>query len=87
MNSNDRSENCLPSYESVCEDIAKLRSELCSQLLTFMRNSVGSTHDQSDFQIYMKVKLILVDPLISLQLKEASWPIVFLEVFMPNSID
>ena len=47
MNLDDRSKNCLPSYESVCEDIAKLRNDLHSQLLT-LRNSVGSTHDQSD---------------------------------------
>ena len=48
MNSDDRSENSLPSYESMCEDIAKLRNDLCSHLLTFIRNLVGSTHDQSD---------------------------------------
>ena len=87
MNSNDRSENCLPSYESVCEDIAKLRSDLCSQLTTFIRNLVGNTHGQSDFQIYMKVKSVLMDLPISLKPKEASWPIIFLEVFMPDSID
>ena len=87
MNLYDRSEDCLPSYESVCEDIAKLRSELHSQLLTFIRNLVGSTHGQSDVQIYMKARSVLVDLPISLKPKEASWPIVFLEVFMPNSID
>ena len=45
MNSDDRFVDFLPSYESVCEDIAKLRSDLHSQLTTFIRNLVGSTHD------------------------------------------
>ena len=44
MNSNDRFEDSLPSYESVCEDIVKLRCDLCSQLTTFIRNIVGNTH-------------------------------------------
>ena len=87
MNLDDRSENCLPRYESVCEDIAKLRSDLCSQLITLIRNLVGSTHDQSDVQIYMKARSVLMDMPISLKPDESSWPIIFLEAFVPNSID
>ena len=50
MNLDDRSETCLPSYESVCEDIAKLRNDLRSQLTMFIRNLVGSTHGRVMFR-------------------------------------
>ena len=37
-----RPKSSLPSYESVHENIAKLRGQLCSKLSIFMRNVVGS---------------------------------------------
>ena len=87
MNLDDRSKNGLPSYESVCEDIAKLGNELRSQLLTLIRNSVGNIDDQSDVQVYMKARSVLMDLPNSLKIDESSWPIVFLEAFVPDSVN
>ena len=87
MDSNFNSKGCLPSHESVLEEVIMLKKELCNHSIKFITNIVGSIQGQTGFQFYMKFNLSLNDLHVSLRPKESSWPIVFLEFFMPDSID
>ena len=48
---------------------------------------VGSVQGLEDYQIYERFKSILMELHVSLRTKESSWPIAFLDVFMPNSVN
>jgi hypothetical protein len=87
MESNLRSEVSLPSYESVIGDIAMLKRKLRSQLITFIRNVVGSIQGQYNIQAYIKFKSALMELYFSLRPKKSSWPITFLDTFMLDSVD
>ena len=69
MDSHFRFESGLPSYVSVCENVAKLKRELSDKLNIFIRNAIGGREGQSYVQIYLKFKLVLMDVDFSLRPK------------------
>ena len=59
-----------------------VRMEFRNQHITSIRNEIGSIQGQNEIHIYMRFKLALMNLHVSLRPKEASWPIVFLDVFV-----
>ena len=87
MESDLRSKVSLSSYESVIENISILKKELHNMIVTLIRSVVGSIQGLRDDQVYIKFKSTLMKLHISLRPKESSWPIIFLDVFMPHLVN
>ena len=57
------------------------------EIVTLIRNELGSIQGLSEIQVYMSLELVLMNLIVSLRPKDSSWPIILLEVFMLNSIN
>ena len=85
MDSDVRSEKDIESYENIYEDIDMLKKELHDQVAIHVRHEVGDIQDLDDIQVFCKFWRILLMLPNSIMLAKSSWPILFLDVFMPNS--
>ena len=82
-----RSKVSLTRDDNVLEDIVEVRKELYNQIVSFIRNSIGSGQGLGDDQIYVKFKSSLMELYFDLRPKETSWPIVLLDTFMPDLVN
>ena len=87
MESDLRSSISLPRHEDVLEDMVEIKKDLHNQIVRSIRNVVGSVQGLEDDQIYPNFKSTLMELHVSLRPKESSWPIAFLNVFMPNLVN
>ena len=85
MDSNVRLERDTESYESIFEDIDMLKKELHDQIVIHIRHEVGDIQDLDDIQVFCKFWRIFLRLLDSIMPAKSSWPILFLDVFMPIS--
>ena len=87
MDLESRSKNDVPTLESVYANIVKLKRKIHDKAVIIIRNTIGDIKGLSEFQIYMKFKLIVINLDGHIRPEESSWPMVLLEFFMPHSID
>ena len=83
MDSDVRPERDIESYESICEDIDMLKKELHDQIVIHIRYEVGDIQDLDDIQVFWKFWRMLLKLPGSIMPTKSSWPILFLDVFMP----
>lgn len=82
-----RSQNDVPTPESVRANIARLKRKIHDNIVLTLRSKIGNIMSLNGFQTYMKFKSVVMNLDESFRLEKSSWPIVLLEVFMPDSND
>ena len=87
MDSKSRSESDVPTLESVCANIARLKRKIHDKTILMLRNKIGDVKGLSGLQIYMKFKSAVMNFDESFRPEKSSWPMFLLELFTPHSID
>lgn len=87
MDSESTSENDVPTLESVCTNIAKLKRKIHGKTIIMIRNTIGDIKGMNGCQIYIKFKSVVMNLDGHILPKESLWSMVCLEFFMPHSID
>ena len=87
MESESRFESDVPTLESVCANIARLKRKIHDKTILTLRSTIGNVKGLDGLQIYVKFKSAVMNLHESCRLEKSSWPMFLLEIFTPHSVD
>ena len=86
MDFESRFENDVPTHESVCADIARLKREIHNKTVLTIKSRIGDVKGLDGLQIYIKFKSAIMNLHESYRPEKSSWPMLLLEIFTPHLV-